>query len=582
MPGLRGLLGRDGGEDRLEHVAALPPPVAFRAACEELPRHCRAIAVNHPVEQIGSFGDLAAASGHTDRGAQLVVVVPPGDRAEVTVTSTAGGGAARREGLEAARAIVDAVVRVERDWAARVRAAEGSERPGVDRPVLLHDYVRALHDGRYGDARRFAGQLWDGGDPRGALRRAMLESEGRGGPEDPAAAARWYAAAADAGEAEAAYGLGALHALGRGVEQDWARSMGWYRRAWELGLPDAAVAIAFMHARGEGVPADRDEAVRWLRRAGAAGSAAAPRALAGFLAEGGDVPGAARRLLELVFDRDDLEQDARQEAVEAFGQLVGPLSAMAETGDAAATAALGWAYLRDGGSEALVSEGQALLRRAAAAGDPTAHLWLGKLLAGGFDGQVAADPGAALAHWRAAAEAGNAEAQLLAGLELHLAEPPGRDPVGAERLLRAAAGERPAARIPLAEVLGASGRRAERAEQLRLAAEGGQLPAMTPLAEAYRDGDGIAADAAQAVRWYLAALARGDGTGMHELHRLASGMSEGDLLVLDRQAGGDGRWAVALARAERPDPTGGCGGCADLVAAYESRFGPLAFTDARM
>jgi len=563
-------MGRDegSGEDRLERVAALPPPVAFRAALEELQRHCDAFAVNHPMEQIGSFGGLAAASGSTGLGAGVMVVVPPGNEAALTVTSSARGRAGRREGLQVARAVVDAVVRTERDREARVRVAEGYERPGVDRPVLRRDLLRAVEDGRHGDVRQLAGQLWEGGDPRGALQLGRVEPQGLDGPEDPAEAARWYATAAEAGEADGAYNLGALHALGRGVEQDWVRAMGWYRRAWELGLAEGAVKVAFMHGRGEGVPADRAEAERWLRRAEAAGSATAALALAGLQADDGDVPGAAQRLLGLVFDRADLEEGVREEARDAFVGLSGRLSELAEAG-AAAAAALGWTYVRSG-DEARASEGAVLLRRAAAEGDPAANRWLGKLLSDEGEG------GAALVHWRAAAAAGGAEAQLLLGLEVHSGATTRRDPVEAERLLRAAAATWPAARLPLAELLGAAGRGGERVAQLRLAAEAGQVPAMVPLADAHRDGAAAGADPVQAVRWYLAALYRGDGAGMHELHRLAAGLAERDLLALDRKAGGDGRWAVALARTDR---SGGLGECGGLVAAYESRFGPLVFTD---
>lgn len=69
----------------------------------------------------------------------------------------------------------------------------------------------------------------------------------------------------------------------------------------------------------------------------------------------------------------------------------------------------------------------------------------------------------------------------------------------------------------LARALQAGGADAEAIEHLQQAADGGLASAMTALALAYRQGQGVAPDDAQAVRWYRAGAEAGDALAMNNL-----------------------------------------------------------------
>jgi hypothetical protein len=104
--------------------------------------------------------------------------------------------------------------------------------------------------------------------------------EGRGGPPDYDAAARWYGKAADQGNALGAYRLGQLHEWGKGVARDYARAAELYAAAAQAGSAPAAYRLGYLLENGLGVRRDVDLAARWYARAGADWSAncAAPLA----------------------------------------------------------------------------------------------------------------------------------------------------------------------------------------------------------------------------------------------------------------------------------------------------------------
>ena len=77
----------------------------------------------------------------------------------------------------------------------------------------------------------------EAGVPGAQFNLGVIYAEGRGMPQDEAAAVYWYRLAADQGLAEAQFNLGGMYAQGRGVSQDEAEAARWYRLAAAQGYP---------------------------------------------------------------------------------------------------------------------------------------------------------------------------------------------------------------------------------------------------------------------------------------------------------------------------------------------------------
>ncbi|WP_236239336.1 hypothetical protein [Streptomyces sp. CC228A] len=193
-------------------------------------------------------------------------------------------------------------------------------------------------------------------------------------------------------------------------------------------------------------------------------------------------------------------------------------------------------------------------RRAADAGDPAGLRTYGYLLLEGRG--VAPDRARAAGLLRAAADAGDAYAAFnLAQLILGDGAgdtAPDRDRAAARaealRLLEGAAlhGVVPAGAV-LGDRLSDEDRDDEALHWYLRAAEQGHTGAMYAAACRYRDGLGTAPDAVQAIRWYFAMCAHGDGDGIHD----AIAMARHGLVSADgiREAGalaGDPSSAEAL------------------------------------
>lgn len=108
----------------------------------------------------------------------------------------------------------------------------------------------------------------EAGDAEAAFRLGWLYENGRAS-ESPdvqrAAAARWYARAAEAGHPRAAERLAALAA--DGVAPAEADRVAPLVAAAEAGSVRAMLRLARAHAAGDGVPLDLDAAARWLEKA---------------------------------------------------------------------------------------------------------------------------------------------------------------------------------------------------------------------------------------------------------------------------------------------------------------------------
>jgi hypothetical protein len=87
---------------------------------------------------------------------------------------------------------------------------------------------------------------------------------GKGIPQDPKEALRWYQAAAEHGIAEAQSHLGAMYYYGEGVRQDVKSALKWYLLAADQGLATAQATVGQIYSGGEGVEKDPVQALKWF------------------------------------------------------------------------------------------------------------------------------------------------------------------------------------------------------------------------------------------------------------------------------------------------------------------------------
>lgn len=383
---------------------------------------------------------------------------------------------------------------------------------------------------------------------------------------DLTAAAECYRLGADAGDAVAAFRLGATLEQGLGVAASASEALFWYDRAAGLGLAQSATAGGRL-AAGNRPELDDDDAAgnRWERAV-----------------ELGDEPEALLGLAELARRRSD-PVAAIDWAIKAayvarrliYEPEITPYSPVDLT--------LPTEYLAHQLEAAidLVNEERESVAAAARNGDPAASWHWGRILQLGFGEtpepdeahrwiERAAEGGQADALYTLAIEARNAgdldrfERQLRAaadqghGAALHDlgyalyagafgGEP---DPVAACDAYRAAARtDRAISATDLSftlEDLDVEGAVEESVRWLRIAAEGGHVPAIRRLGERVRDGEGVDRDPAEAVRWFLTAYYRGWEDGLVDLDPLVAELTADEVVTADRRAGGSGLAAAIL------------------------------------
>ncbi|MCR9221238.1 MAG: sel1 repeat family protein [Alphaproteobacteria bacterium] len=139
-------------------------------------------------------------------------------------------------------------------------------------------YLGLMHEqGLVGDApapaaaRRWFAAAADGGYPPAQYKLALYAEQGTGGPRDAALAVAMYGRAAAAGMAEAQYNLALMLNQGRGAPRDRAGAIRWFEQAALAGLTAAQMALAELHAGGVGAAPDLVEGWAWLKRAAESG-----------------------------------------------------------------------------------------------------------------------------------------------------------------------------------------------------------------------------------------------------------------------------------------------------------------------
>lgn len=135
----------------------------------------------------------------------------------------------------------------------------------------------AYEAGNYVQAHDIWLPLANAGDAEAAFRLGLLADLGKGRPEDPAAAYRWYRRAAEAGHAEAEFNTAVMEDSGRGTRHDASEAAEWYARAAARGNHRAQYNLALLYNEGEGVPRNRLAALAWFRLAAAGLPAAAAK-----------------------------------------------------------------------------------------------------------------------------------------------------------------------------------------------------------------------------------------------------------------------------------------------------------------
>src|SRR5450830_212053 len=118
------------------------------------------------------------------------------------------------------------------------------------------------------DALKLFEQSARGGDVEAAFQLGeMLRIGVLGVPAAPAAAAPWYAMAAQHQHAKAALALGLMVKNGNGVARDPARAAGLLTQAGELGNPHAMFLLSNIYREGDGVVQNAVKARGWLEEA---------------------------------------------------------------------------------------------------------------------------------------------------------------------------------------------------------------------------------------------------------------------------------------------------------------------------
>lgn len=107
------------------------------------------------------------------------------------------------------------------------------------------------------------------GDPRAAFIIASRFADGKKVPQDLAAAARWFGAAAEKGLAPAQYRMGAILERGTGVALNLEAARQWYERAAAAGNVRAMHNAAVLYANSRSTKGKYEFASRWFGEAAA-------------------------------------------------------------------------------------------------------------------------------------------------------------------------------------------------------------------------------------------------------------------------------------------------------------------------
>jgi localization factor PodJL len=188
--------------------------------------------------------DLAPSRDRTITGSVRLPSTPPASAPPATRTNeTDKIPAAITGGLRAAAAKGDPAAEFE----VAVRLAEGRGVP-QNFAAAAEWFERAAHRGLVPAQFRLGG----------------LYEKGMGVKKDLEAARRLYLAASNAGHAKAMHNLAVLYAEGADGKPDYQSAAYWFRKAADYGVTDSQYNLGILYARGIGVETNLAEAYKWF------------------------------------------------------------------------------------------------------------------------------------------------------------------------------------------------------------------------------------------------------------------------------------------------------------------------------
>jgi TPR repeat protein len=126
---------------------------------------------------------------------------------------------------------------------------------------------RAFENGNYVDAANTLVPLARKGDESAQYYVALMCHQGKGLPENKAAAMGWARKAAGQGNAPAEALIGLMYAQGHGVLRDDAEAVRWFQRAAEHGNGPGQMKLGMCYMCGQGLPVDYVKAYMWFHLA---------------------------------------------------------------------------------------------------------------------------------------------------------------------------------------------------------------------------------------------------------------------------------------------------------------------------
>lgn len=136
-------------------------------------------------------------------------------------------------------------------------------------PGAAYEIALRYAEGRGTEADMAAAAVWfaraaEGGIAPAQFRLGGMYEKGLGVKKDIEQARRFYLAAADRGNASAMHNLAVLYAEGADGRPEFAAAVKWFRKAADHGVVDSQYNAAVLLARGIGIEQDLGEAFKWF------------------------------------------------------------------------------------------------------------------------------------------------------------------------------------------------------------------------------------------------------------------------------------------------------------------------------
>ena len=132
--------------------------------------------------------------------------------------------------------------------------------------------VAANKRGDYRTAIKHLRPLAEKGLPEAQALLGAMYAQGRGVPQDPAKAIKWFRKGIAQDNHWAQHNLGYMYSQGYGVPQNYFEAAKWFRKAANQGNADSQSNLGAMYLTGSGVPQDFELSYIWLSVAAANGA----------------------------------------------------------------------------------------------------------------------------------------------------------------------------------------------------------------------------------------------------------------------------------------------------------------------